>query len=227
VIKIEHLESVGWEHSIRGMRNPLESWNKSDSKLIVSEYNSRITLNNTQTSVYMLGKNDLKLAKKLVKAGASHRKFLRHINIYCDITANEKWFAEFDTYLHTVQNSTSQMHSLLKKPFTEKDFSYEIKTLDTQRLFLDIIKQLNKLRLVYLESKTQENKKIIWRDILEIMPQSYLYTRTVMFNYEVFLSMYPQRINHKMTEWRELMSLLRNDLPYMDEFLTTIEEKKK
>jgi len=214
VIKIKHLDTCGWMHAMRGLRNPLNSHEKSDSFF----------------EGLSLGKNDLKLCKKLVKAGPSHRKFLRQINIYCDITANEKWFAEFDTYLHTVQNSTSQMHNLLKKEFELSDFSNELTNSLSIEHLEDTIIVLNSLREMYINPQNfdvEYSIKDIWRDIIELLPQSYLYTRTVMFNYEVFLSMYFLRKDHKMSEWKELMGILRRDLPYMDEFITVLEEKKK
>jgi len=215
MIIVQHLETLGWVSAIRGMRNPLQSHSKLDSYLDENE------------NIIHLGKNDLKLCKTLVKAGSSHRKFLRQINIYCDITANLKFYDEFDTYIHVVKNSTSQMHLLTKRDFTIDDFSNEVTSFTAKEHLLETIDTLNNLRYQYINFENfdvEYTKKDVWRDIIELLPQSYLYTRTVMFNYEVFLSMYSQRKNHKMIEWRELMNTLRNDLPYMNEFISLLEK---
>ena len=125
MIKLVKLRTYGWLMAISGMRNPLKSWQKNDSYVETIDKVSYIS--NPNKEIVTLGPNDLALAKKLVKAGASHRKFLRHIGIYVDITANLKWWDEFDTYEHTVTNSTSQMHSLTKRDFRPEDFSWEFK----------------------------------------------------------------------------------------------------
>ena len=223
MIDINYLESVGWMHTLRGLRNPLRSWNKNDSSLQIEDefFDTKETTN----SYISIGPNDLKLCKQLIKAGASHRKFLRHITIYCDITANLKFFDEFDTYLHVVKNSTSQMHTITKRDFTIEDFSNETHCPSANRHMSKTINVLNTLRKKYLVEEDTIIKKKVWRDMIEIMPQSYLYTRTCMFSYEVFLSMYHNRKNHKMSEWVTFCSTLREQLPYMDEFLKVIEKK--
>lgn len=208
MIKLKHIETTGWGPAFRGMRNPLQSHAKSDSHF-----------------ENILGPNDLNLALKLIKAGASHRKFLRMINIYVDITANLKWWDEFDTYLHTVKNSTSQMHSLLVKKFEPSDFSWKFSHPEATAIMNYIIEKLNKFRKAYLAETNKNMQKQIWRNILELLPQSYLYTRTTMLNYEVFITQYFNRKNHKMSEWIEYCKVLREKLPYMDEFLLALEEK--
>lgn len=186
---ISNLEVSGLSAAVRGMRNPLTSQDKSD------------TIGNN------IGLEDLKLCKKLIKAGASHRKFLRMINVYCDITAPLKFFTEFDTYLFTVQNSSSQMHTLGKRLLTEKDFDE-----DTDSEIIEIVNRHIGLWQLY---GTEQD----WRNMAMSIPQGFLYTRTVMFNYEVFMSQYHTRKNHKLKEWREYCEYMIKYLPYMSEFL--------
>jgi len=223
MIELEYINTVGWEHAIRGLRNPLRSWDKNDSRWDADYINYDDSIPFQQ--YYTLGQNDLALAKKLIKAGASHRKFLRQITIYVDITANLKFWDEYDTYLHTVKNSTSQMHTLTKRDFTIKDFSDECMTARGRDHMKKTIQTLNILRKDYLSEPQEKVKKIIWRDMIEIMPQSFLYTRTTMLNYEVFLSQYAMRKQHKMTEWVEYCEELRYKLPYMNDFIKVLEEK--
>jgi len=228
MIKIEHLETLGWEHAIRGLRNPLKSWKNSDSGWHRKVTKIEQSPESFAEIVYQLGENDLKLALKLVKAGASHRKFLRHISIYCDIRANLKFYDEFDTYLHVVKNSTSQMHGLGTKKFkfTVNDFSNVLTTTIAKDNMLRTLTDLNILHNMYVAETNVDMRKKIWRDMIEINKQSFLYTRTCMFNYEVFISMYFLRKDHKMIEWRRLMKILRRELPYMNEIITALEEKK-
>jgi len=208
MIKIENIKVYNFDAAIVGMRNPLQSWGKNDSF---------ITGNNR----FILGANDKKLALNLVKAGGSHRKFTRQIFISMVISANTKWWQEFDTYEHTVTNSTSQMFTLLKKPFEISDFSNELFT-ESSKAFLDLtINRLNDLRDIYFETKDMK----VWREIVELTPQSYMYKRNVTMNYEVFLAQYKQRKSHKLSEWREYSTTLRRELPYMDEFLEVLETK--
>jgi len=203
---INHLESFGWKGAFRGMRNPLQSHDKSDSN-----FNS-----------LSLGKNDLKLAKKLIKAGASHRKFLRQIHIQCDITAPTNFFGEFATYQYVVSNSTSMMHKMGSTELTQTDFAE-----NTDKRLINI---LNEKIKKYQWSKdvygmNDNETKTFWRDMINSVPQSFLYIRTVDFNYEVFLSMYFQRKNHKMEEWVEFCAQLRDELPYICEFISVLEVK--
>jgi len=223
MISLTNLETVGWLPALRGMRNPMRSWNKSNTYEVARNGERNIT--QTRDKSVNICENDLKLCNNLVKAGSSHRKFLRQIMIYVDITANLKWFSEFDTYLNVVQNSTSQMHTLTKKDFKLSDFSNELTAEKAKHHFQLTIDVLNSLRQDYLKEADVKKKKEVWRNILEIVPQSYLYTRTCMFSYEVFLSMYLQRKNHKMSEWVEFCEYLRNHLPYIDEWIKLLEDK--
>ena len=195
MIKIENTETYGWEEAIRGMRNPMNSWDKSDSDrfdLVVS---------------CQLGKNDLELAKKLAKAGTDHRKFMRMITVYCDITAPLYWWKEFDTYkVGTVANSCSTMHKIQAKEFTIDDFSHEhildetfTGLINPATLLNGIIDALNQNRKLYLETK---DKKYWWQ-MIQLLPSSYNQKRTVMMNYEVLANIYKSRNNHKLDEWRE------------------------
>ena len=198
MIKIEHIETCGWKAAIRGMRNPMMSHDKSDSF---------VAFNKT----FIVGTKDLILCKKLIKAGPSHRKFLRQIHIQCDITACLKFWDEWSTYQFVVSNSTSQMHLLGKRLLTEEDFS----SIDKK-----VLKIINKKIKKYQKTKSKED----WRDMIDSIPQSFLYTRTVDFNYEVFLTMYFNRKNHKLKEWQDFCNILRNELPYMDEFINILEK---
>jgi hypothetical protein len=217
--KITNLESVGWEHALRGMRNPMMSHSYSDT--VDGE----------------LGNNDKQLCVKLAQSGPSHRKFLRQIMIYCDITACLKWWDEFDTYLHVVKNSSSQMHTLGRDDITLSDFCFgeDPDSIDLELINLikvrlrHYVNAKNKLKTYLVEGgnvgddkgvelKNSVNKS--WRRLLDNVPQSYLYTRTCCFNYEVFMSMYNLRKDHKMVEWRLFCEELYNRLPYMGEFIS-------
>ena len=200
---ISRLKTYNWLNSLHGMRSPLQSWHKNDTTVKWSEEKGEMPL---------IGVNDLRLCKRLVRCGASHRKFLRQIQISCDIKANKAWFAEFDTYLHTVQNSTSMMHTLGKRLLTKDDFS----SIDER-----ILNIINEKIAKYQQTKSKED----WRDMIDNIPQGFLYVRTVTFSYEVFLTIYPSRKNHKMEEWRTFCQVLREESPYLDEFLKVLEEK--
>ena len=202
MIKIENTEVVGWEAAIRGMRNPMNSWDKSDSyELGVDPISDKIDhIKNT----YQIGPNDLKLMKKLQNAGTDHRKFMRMITVYVDITAPLYWWKEFDTYkVGTVANSCSTMHTIANKEFTLDDFSCEhlMDELDFERTFktyLEItIEGLNEARDKYLET----NDKFYWWQMIQLLPSSYNQRRTVMLNYEVLANIYKSRKNHKLDEW--------------------------
>ena len=200
---ITRLKTYSWLNSLHGMRSPLKSWDKTDTKVTWSEEKGEIPI---------IGPNDLKLCKQLIRAGSSHRKFLRQIHISLDIKACLKFWDEWSTYQFVVSNSTSQMHLLGKRLLTEEDFS----SIDKK-----VLKIINKKIIKYQKTKSKED----WRDMLDNIPQSFLYTRTVDLNYEVFLTMYFNRKNHKMLEWQEFCNILREELPHMDEFLKVLEDK--
>ena len=205
MIKIENTEVVGWEAAIRGMRNPMNSWEKS-----VSCFNN---------SEYWIGPNDLKLMTRLRNAGTDHRKFMRMIVVYCNITAPLYWWKEFDTYkVGTVANSCSTMHKIADKEFTLDDFSCEHLINDGERKFLKdfeyTLHALNMAREKYRETK---DKKYWWQ-MIQLLPSSYNQKRTVMLNYEVIANMYRSRKNHKLDEWVELMTYFKENLPYSELF---------
>lgn len=230
MIEFEHTETMGWEAAIRGMRNPHNSWDKSDSKYLRTEDGHIIA------SRYEIGPNDHDLMMRLVKAGTDHRKFMRMIVVYVDITAPLYWYKELETYkVGTVSNSCSTMHSIHKKPFFVDDFSCE-DILDScdrplisarwqervdwspYEVFCTIVGLLNRCREMYLET----GEKIWWRQIIQFLPSNYNQRRTLMLNYEVLANIYRARRNHKLTEWREFCRWIES-LPYSE--LITGEEK--
>ena len=210
MIKIENTEVVGWEAAIRGMRNPLNSWGKSDSvKCYVNANCPGICKNNV--SGICIGSNDLDLMKRLRNAGTDHRKFMRMITVYVDITAPLYWWKEFDTYkVGTVANSCSTMHKIHAKEFTLDDFSHEHLYLPLQDL-RPTIDLLNTYRERYLETKDKSD----WWQLIQLLPSSYNQRRTVMLNYEVLANIYKSRRNHKLDEWHVFCEWIEN-LPYSE-----------
>ena len=206
MIRIENTEVYGFEAAIRGARNPMNSWARSDSGYEEAEGQKR----------FFLGKNDADLAGRLVKAGNEHRKFLRQIMIWTDITAPFYWWKEFDTYkVGTVANSCSTMHKLTYKPFERDDFSHDHLS-ETGLAALDsLIVTLNGLRDHYLETKDKQD----WWDMIQLLPTSYNQKRTVSMNYENALSIYRQRRGHKLDEWHEFRRWVEG-LPCAGELLT-------
>lgn len=207
MIKFEHTEVFGWEASTRGLRNPLNSWDKSDSS-----FKKDYLLNNQLTEITVprlyIGKNDLNLMQRLRKAGTDHRKYLRMIVVYVDITAPLYWWKEFDTYkVGTVANSCSTMHKIHAKEFTLDDFSCEHLTdafsIDNASNPLNAMEHtifcLNFYRNLYLKEKD----KRYWWQMIQLLPSSYNQKRTVMLNYEVLNNIYKSRKNHKLDEWSE------------------------
>ena len=243
MIKITNTQVFGWEAAIRGMRNPMNSWEKSDS------YRSRgmlIDEDRYEAPGFYIGPNDLSLMMKLRKAGTDHRKFMRMIVVYVDITAPLYWWKEFDTYkVGTVANSCSTMHCIHKKEFTLDDFSRE--HLDDAGLYFleTIIDTLNSTRLTYLEGgsnwigdrrKSSESEdpneyarsqiykpkdKRAWWQMIQLLPTSYNQKRTVMLNYEVLANIYKSRKDHKLDEWHGFCDWIKT-LPYSE--LITAEE---
>ena len=211
MIKIENVEVFGWEAAIRGMRNPMNSWDKSDSEWEFVEDESIINPNDEVK--WVIGENDLKLMKSLAKAGSDHGKFLRMINVTVDITAPLYWWKEFDTYkVGTVANSCSTMHKIHTKEFTLDDFSHEHLTAWNEAVLHNIITELNTCRDQYLRTK---NKKDWWQ-MIQLLPSSYNQKRTVQLNYQVLKSMYKARWNHKLDEWVEFCKWCET-LPYFRE----------
>lgn len=215
MIKLEHTVLPSPEQMqfvIEGMRNPMNSWDKSDSY---------VTYNINCDKIFALGNNDAKLMKKLSQAGTDHRKYMRMIPVYVRITAPLYWWKEFDTYkVGTVANSCSTMHKIQEKEFTLDDFSYEhlVKT----NLLDIIIDDLNSNRTIYNdydnqsdEFKAKFSKKDVWWQMIQLLPSSYNQTRNVMLNYEVLANMYYSRKNHKLDEWREFCKWIEG-LPYSE-----------
>ena len=205
MLKIENTEVFGWEASIRGMRNPMNSHDKSDTVYGLGE---------DRYSDMCIGENDLKLMKTLSKAGSDHGKFLRMINVTLDITAPLYWWKEFDTYkVGTVANSCSTMHKIHSKKFELSDFSVEHLTPYSLGIFEDgFIETLNAYRERYLESKDKSD----WWQMIQLLPSSYNQKRTVQLNYQVLKQMYFARRNHKLDEWHTLCDWMEK-LPYFKE----------
>ena len=175
----------GLDNAIYAMRNPLNSWSKSDSEIVGGEYK--------------LGEQDHKLALKLIKSGSDHAKFLRMIQVWVDITAPLYWWKEFDTYkVGTVANSCSTMHTLHKRPLTVSDFSIDESCEGTREIMEHTVKLLNCYRLQFLEDKDKE----AWRSLIQLLPNSYNQTRTVNLNYAVLRNIYHARKGHKLSEWQ-------------------------
>ena len=220
MIKFENTETLGWDNAIRGMRNPLNSWEKSDSYWECTDYSPE---EERDFYEYKIGPNDYNLMKRLCNAGTDHRKFMRMITVYVDITAPLYWWKEFDTYkVGTVANSCSTMHKGAAKEFTLDDFSYEhLEWTDAPEECYEAgdilsltIKMLNVNRHRYLETK---NKKYWWQ-MIQLLPSSYNQKRTVMLNYEVLANIYKSRKNHKLDEWHDFCRWIES-LPY-SEFIT-------
>lgn len=214
MIKIEHIETYGWEAAIRGMRNPLNSLAKSDSGWEWVEDESPINPNDPGM-MYIVGVDDLKLMKSLVKAGTDHSKFMRMIGISMDITSHQAWWAEFDTYkVATVRNSCSKMHTIHVKAFEPDDFSHE--GIDevggtTKTQFMNTLAELEYLRQTF--NRTQERK--YWRALIELLPSGYNLRATVTLNYAVARNQYHARKNHKLSEWHDYCKALET-LPYAE-----------
>ena len=218
MIKVENIDVWGFKHSVRGCRNPLNSWAKSDSY-----FEDEIDVN---AKAFSIGENDLNLMKKLYKAGTEHRKYLRQIFVAMDITAPLYWWKEFDTYkVGTVANSCSTMHKIAAKEFELDDFSHE--HLSTACLgisegyafipefvFKDLIDTLNQARKKYLETKNKD----YWWQMIQLLPSSYNQKRTVTMNYENVMTIIKQRTGHKLDEWNEFVEILKG-LPYVREII--------
>lgn len=208
MIKIERVSVMNLENAIRGARNPLNSWARMDSTY-------------DEKGNYILGPNDLDLARRLAKAGSDHRKFLRQIFVSVDITAPLYWWKEFDTYkVATVANSCSTMHKIHAKEFTREDFSCD--RLDEGGLaMLDaVIAYLEKERLAFLENKEDRQH---WHNLIQMLPSSYNQMRTVTLNYENLIGMYYARKSHKLAEWHTYCDWVKS-LPYADDLILVKEE---
>lgn len=239
MIKIENAEVMGWEHAIRGMRNPLNSWDKMDShecdcgdssivklpggtayKVLCPMYNAghkpaRLCGNKAKPD-FCIGENDHALMMRLAKAGPEHAKYRRMIVVYADVTAPRYWWAEYDTYkVGTVANSCSTMHKITAKQFDLQDFSHEHLTIASSVALQEVIYNLNYWRAKYDAAETEEIKKECWWQIIQMLPSSYNQRRTIMLNYEALANIYRQRLNHKLDEWRQFCAWA-SSLPYSE-----------
>ena len=202
MLAIKEIEVMNLKNAIRGARNPMNSWAKSDSYF-------------NENGEYVLGENDLSLGLRLRKAGGDHRKFMRQIFVTMDITAPMYWWKEFDTYkVGTVANSTSTMHKITSMPFDISHFSTDKMDKATKEFMQGIVEYLEKLRLNFLETKDKQ----IWYDIIQLLPSSYNQMRTCTMNYENLVNIYHARKNHKLDEWHTFCDYVRS-LPYADELI--------
>ena len=249
MIKIEDVEVMGIRKAIQGIRNAMNSWDKSDSGFYqcncpsirttwCSECECRIgDCSKCYMSKYEIGDADMDLAKRLIKAGSSDRKFLRMIHVQADVTAPLYWWKEYDTYkVGTTTNSTSTMHTIHKRDLTLDDFSYEHLLKSGIDFLQNLINEINRNRHLYtkgFKGVTGDNAygvipsdKTLWWQMIQLLPSSFNQMRTIDLNYETLLSIYRQRKGHKLDEWREFCKWIET-LPYMKEFLGLDEQVEK
>lgn len=223
MLKIKNFEVFGWEHAIRGMRNPKNSWEKSDSGW-EPQFD---TEQGPVAGEFVIGPKDLDLMTRLRNAGTDHRKFMRMITVYVDITAPLYWWKEFDTYkVGTVANSCSTMHKIAAKEFDVNDFSHEhVEELtgDDYNMSYDLLLRTIDILNYYRKKFLETNVKTYWWQLIQLLPSSYNQKRTVMLNYEVLANIYKSRRNHKLDEWHTFCDWIET-LPYSE--LITGENKK-
>ena len=208
MLNVSNVSVMNLENAMRGARNPMNSWAKSDSY-----YN--------ENHEYVLGENDLNLAKRLCKAGSDHRKFIRQIMVSIDITAPLYWWKEYDTYkVATVANSTSTMHKIHSKPFELEDFSCDHMTPETLQFMQTVVDQLEIIRNRYLEEKDKKH----WYDLIQLLPSSYNQLRTCTLNYETLTNIYYARKHHKLDEWHTFCDFIET-LPYAKELILKVDNK--
>lgn len=202
MIKLEETSVFNLENAMRGARNPMNSWERTDSYY-------------DEGRNYVLGPNDLDLARRLAKAGPDHRKFIRQIFVSVDITAPLYWWKEYDTYkVATVANSTSTMHKIHSKPFEEEDFSTDHMTEETKKHFLDFVAYMEEVRKKFVETKD----KTYWYDLIQMLPSSYNQLRTCTLNYETLSNIYYARKTHKLEEWHIFCDWIKT-LPYAEDII--------
>lgn len=210
MLKVENLRTFNWEGALRGMRNPYNSYAKSDSTF------------DENGNVINIGENDLRLMKTLFKAGTEHRKYLRQIFVSMDITAPLYLWKEADTYkIGTTSNSCSTMHKIQSQEFTEDMFSCEHLNSDSMATLRSTIFQLNKYRKLYNENHNKND----WWQMIQLLPSSYNQRRTITMNYENVFTIIHQRSGHRLTEWNELIEVFKT-LPYVQELLSALDEKE-
>ena len=206
MIVIERTAVMNLENALRGARNPMNSWARSDSYY-------------DESGRYILGPNDLDLARRLRRAGSDHRKYLRQIFVSVDVTAPLYWWKEYDTYkVATVANSTSTMHKITSKPFSLDDFSHDHMTPGTEAFMRTVVAELEAIRLRYLATKDKKD----WYDIIQLLPSSYNQMRTCSFNYETLINIYFARKDHKLAEWHTFCDWILT-LPYARELIVCAE----
>lgn len=202
MIVLERTSVMNLENAMRGARNPMNSWGRMDSFY-------------DEDGNFVLGPNDLDLAKRLRKAGSDHRKYIRQIFVSVDITAPLYWWKEYDTYkVATVANSTSTMHKIHSKPFELDDFSHDHMTPETLAFMNTVVEQLESIRQKYVQDKKKED----WYDLIQLLPSSYNQLRTCSMNYETLINMYQARKNHKLQEWHTFCDWVKT-LPYAQELI--------
>ncbi len=202
MIKLERTSVMNLENAIRGARNPLNSWDRMDSSY-------------DEDGSYILGPNDLGLARRLRKAGSDHRKYIRQVFVSVDITAPLYWWKEYDTYkVGTVANSTSTMHKIHSKPFSLDDFSTDHMTPETLAFMKTVVERLEQIRLKYMETKDKAD----WYDLIQLLPSSYNQMRTCTLNYETLINIYFARRSHKLVEWHTFCDWIAS-LPYGKELI--------
>lgn len=207
MILLEKICVMNMDNAVRGARNPMSSWEKSDSYV-------------DGKGSFVLGENDRNLTRRLCRAGSDHRKFIRQIFVSVDITAPLYWWKEFDTYkVATVANSTSTMHRLHAKPLTLEDFSTDRMSPQTLERFGEVVDFLESLRLKYIETK----EKAVWDELIQFLPSSYQQLRTVTLNYETLINIYYARRGHKLKEWHTFCGMIET-LPYAEDFLLVRED---
>ena len=217
MLKIENVDIVGWETAIRGMRNPMNSWAKSDTFFFCPSQGDIRKIGEGPNLELMseIGPNDAGLMMKLRNCGTDHRKFMRMITVYMDITAPLYWWKEYDTYkVGTVANSCSTMHKISAKEFTLDDFSHEHLQEDSIAVLESVIHTMNVHR-EWFNEKALDDPKIDWWQMIQLLPSSYNQRRTVMLNYEVLANMYKSRKNHKLDEWRTFCEYVKT-FPYSE-----------
>lgn len=208
MIKLERTSVMNLENAIRGARNPMNSWGRMDSFY-------------DENGNYVLGPNDLDLAKRLRKAGSDHRKYIRQIIVSVDITAPLYWWKEYDTYkVSTVANSTSTMHKIHSKPFEMEDFSHDHMTEETLEFMGAVVERLEQIRLNYLDTKDKKH----WYDLIQLLPSSYNQMRTCTLNYETLINIYYARRGHKLEEWHTFCDWIKT-LPYGEELIVAKQEE--
>lgn len=218
MVKVEDIEVMGWRKAIKGMRNPMNSWGKSDSQVQYENIRDGV-------GKFILGPNDLDLALRLIKAGPEHRKFLRMIHVQMDITGPLYWWKEMDTYkVATVANSCSTMHKIHSKEFELDDFSCEHLHDEAYDTFIGVVDTLNEFRRKYINHKEKED----WWQLIQLLPSSYNQLRTWDGNMETILSILHQRSHHKLdTDWEPFRQACFDNIPYCKEFYEAMYDKEE